>query len=57
MCLHHCVVHSFADAGTIFWNGPLGKFEVPEFAKGTYAMARVVQLLTKINSPRVRISM
>ena len=27
---------------TIFWNGPLGVFEIPEFAKGTYAMAQVL---------------
>ena len=31
-----------ADAKTIFWNGPMGVFENPEFAKGTMAMARAV---------------
>jgi phosphoglycerate kinase len=29
-------------AKTIFWNGPMGVFEKPEFAKGTMAMARAV---------------
>ncbi|KAK9829357.1 hypothetical protein WJX72_005375 [[Myrmecia] bisecta] len=30
---------ALAGAGTVFWNGPLGKFEVPEFAEGTFAVA------------------
>ncbi len=30
------------DAGTIFWNGPLGWFEKPEYAKGTFALAEFV---------------
>ena len=29
-------------AKTVFWNGPMGVFEKPEFAKGTMAMARAV---------------
>jgi phosphoglycerate kinase len=31
-----------AAARTVLWNGPLGRFEVPQFAKGTEAMARAV---------------
>jgi phosphoglycerate kinase len=31
-----------AKAGTILWNGPLGVFEKPQFAKGTEALARAV---------------
>lgn len=29
-------------AGTIVWNGPMGVFEFPNFAKGTYAVAKAV---------------
>jgi 3-phosphoglycerate kinase len=31
-----------AGAGTIFWNGPLGAFEMPRFARGTSEVARLV---------------
>jgi phosphoglycerate kinase len=31
-----------AAAGTIVWNGPLGVFEIDQFAKGTEALARAV---------------
>jgi len=31
-----------AGAGTIFWNGPLGVFEMPNFARGTFETARLV---------------
>ena len=34
--------NAFADAKTIIWNGPMGAFETPEFASGTFA---VVDLL------------
>jgi len=29
-------------AGTVFWNGPMGVFEWPRFAEGTFAIARAV---------------
>lgn len=31
-----------ADAGTVVWNGPMGVFEFPTFAKGTFALAEAV---------------
>jgi phosphoglycerate kinase len=33
---------AIADAGTVFWNGPMGVFEWPRFAEGTFAVARAV---------------
>lgn len=30
------------EAGTIFWNGPMGIFETPEFSKGTFSLAKVI---------------
>ncbi len=30
------------DAKTVVWNGPMGVFEIPEFATGTNAIARAV---------------
>jgi phosphoglycerate kinase len=37
---------ALADAKTVFWNGPMGVFEIPAFAAGTDAVARA---LTKID--------
>lgn len=31
---------ALADAKTVVWNGPLGVFEIPSFAHGTFAIAR-----------------
>jgi phosphoglycerate kinase len=31
---------ALAEAQTVFWNGPMGVFEVPTFGDGTRAMAR-----------------
>ncbi len=33
---------ALADAKTVFWNGPMGVFEVPEFSDGTRAVARAL---------------
>ncbi|MDQ7030183.1 MAG: phosphoglycerate kinase [Ardenticatenia bacterium] len=39
-------VQAFTDvlssARTVFWNGPMGVFEFPRFAEGTFAIARVL---------------
>jgi phosphoglycerate kinase len=37
-----------AKAKTIFWNGPLGWFEKPEYAKGTFEVARAVAELPAV---------
>ncbi|MDQ3149855.1 MAG: phosphoglycerate kinase [Chloroflexota bacterium] len=39
-----------ARAKTIFWNGPMGVFEVAQFAEGTNEMARVVATRTAAGS-------
>ncbi|WP_300644449.1 phosphoglycerate kinase [Nocardioides sp.] len=33
---------ALADARTVFWNGPMGVFEVPQFADGTRAVAEAL---------------
>ena len=33
---------ALADVRTVFWNGPLGVFEIPSFAHGTKAIARLL---------------
>lgn len=30
------------EAGTIFWNGPMGIFETPEFSRGTFGVAQAI---------------
>jgi phosphoglycerate kinase len=34
------IEEALADVRTVFWNGPLGVFEIPSFAHGTNAVAR-----------------
>ncbi len=34
------------DAKTVVWNGPMGVFEIPDFAKGTEAIARYLAEIT-----------
>ena len=36
------IAASFAGAGTVVWNGPLGIYEVEEFARGTRELARAL---------------
>ncbi len=33
---------AIAGAGTVFWNGPMGAFELPPFAAGTRGVAEAV---------------
>ncbi|MBI2743812.1 MAG: phosphoglycerate kinase [Chlamydiales bacterium] len=41
-------VNELHKAQTIFWNGPVGIFEIPEFAKGTNSLARDLASLKSI---------
>ena len=43
------MVEALSDAQTVFWNGPLGVFEIPSFAHGTKAVAPPPR--TRSNSP------
>jgi phosphoglycerate kinase len=36
-----------SSAKTIFWNGPLGIFEIPEYANGTMAVAKMIAKATE----------
>jgi phosphoglycerate kinase len=36
------ILDALADVETVFWNGPLGVFEIPSFAHGTKAVARML---------------
>ncbi|MEO6207459.1 MAG: phosphoglycerate kinase [Candidatus Limnocylindrales bacterium] len=36
------ILDALAEAKTVFWNGPLGVFEIPSFAHGTNAVARML---------------
>ena len=36
------ILEALAPAKTVFWNGPLGVFEIPSFAHGTKAVARML---------------
>ena len=40
---------SLMDAQTILWNGPIGVFEMPAFAKGTYKIAEILAHATAKN--------
>lgn len=43
-------VSDLQDGKTIFWNGPMGVFEIEQFSKGTFAMA---QTLSKLSATTV----
>ena len=41
-------------AKTVFWNGPMGVFEWPRFAEGTFAVARAVADVRRLHRRRRR---
>ncbi len=41
-------IGKLADAKTVVWNGPMGVFEMPSFAKGTFAIARALANLDAV---------
>ena len=43
------MVEALADVRTVFWNGPLGVFEIPSFAHGTKAVARMLTAAARGN--------
>ncbi|MBD1832837.1 phosphoglycerate kinase [Trichocoleus sp. FACHB-90] len=44
---------ALADCKTVIWNGPMGVFEFPQFAKGTEAIARTLADLTKTGATTI----
>lgn len=44
---------ALADCKTVIWNGPMGVFEIPQFAQGTEAIARVLAGLTKTGTTTI----
>jgi phosphoglycerate kinase len=41
------VAEVLEDSKTLLWNGPMGAFEIAQFAEGTFALARKAAELTK----------
>ncbi len=41
------------DARTVVWNGPMGVFEMPNFAKGTFEIARILAEITKAGATTI----
>jgi phosphoglycerate kinase len=40
-------IAKIGDARTIFWNGPVGVFEIEDFARGTFEVARAVAMASQ----------